>query len=273
MIDHQSIALFFNCYDFMTPKEKKVAETLSDFWLAKTTSSKKNYKIYPAIATLAKKSGCSDRTVNRFLKKYDFLFSKIKGRYLWKGKISDPKYEIERQGRFLANEYNLDGGFFEIVAFLKCKKITKNWKKVRLSIVNNVNQNQELTLFIMGFEKWVMNIKMSHGLSEKCRTTSCIPFSSKKNLDKRISGTERSSDQSSGKKILLNPLLDFIEVPNLNESALSHAARHASMDVIRRVNNSYRYKKDRAQPIYNPSAWFIKAVQSEMVFSARLICK
>lgn len=238
MLDSQSIALFLNCYDFMSRTEKRVAEVLSDFWLANRTSKVPNSKIHPSINRIAQKSRCCARSVNRFLKKYQFLFTKVKGRYLWKGKISDPLNEIERQGRFLANEYDLNQGFFELLAFLKYKKITKNWKKVRLSVVTNVNQNQELTLFIYGFEKWVMNIKMSHGLSEKCRTISCIPFSSKKNLDYKVPPT------SVGPSTLI---YDY----RLKKDTLRFADRFCTYSVVKDARNDYDWFK-KTNTIYSP---------------------
>lgn len=267
----KNASLFINCFDFMKPAEKRISIVLSDFWLAKKMGGNPKSKIHPSIATIAKKSKCCARTVNRYLKNFEFLFSKVRGRYIWSGKIDDRKYQTERQGRFLANEYDLDQGFFEFIAFIKYKKFTNYWEKVRLSITSKMSENQELTMKILEYDLWVMNMQMSHGLSEKCRTISCI--SSSKHQEIRISGKERENAQNFGGSLLRNELLDGIQVQGLNEKALGYANRHASKEVIRRVNLSYAFNRDRGNTIYHPSAWFIKAVQTEMKFESRLLCR
>lgn len=248
----------------LTPTKLKILVTLCH--QKKRQDEKEILSIFPSRKTIAKWSGCSEESVKKFLQFFR--------------KIGLPGVEIAERwdrvkGKNLSNVYHVDDVLYKMVALISDLGWIKKWRTKKVEVARELDADP--TYLQRCFETRKRQFLKGKSTSyEHIRTPSPpsnIPTikDSIKEARYRISERDRASAQLSGQKILMNPILPFIEIQGLNREAIAHADRHASKEVLRRVNLSYRYKKDRNQEIYDPSKWFVAAVDSELLFSAKMI--
>lgn len=156
----QSFSFQINVFHMMSRTERKIAVAYADMY----SSSKFNkwHKLFFSQDYLCKKSGCNRRSLYRFNQKYSYLVqTKL-------GKFNTLKKKRETNTTFI------DPYFFEVIAWLKYKKLIGIVSVRKSSFIRQVNENEHLMMSKFGFYFGVMNNKMSHKECVKCPNISSI---------------------------------------------------------------------------------------------------
>lgn len=224
-----------NVYDMMTPKEKKIALYFSKFYVV--SESKKMKKVYPGQDKICEKVGCSRSTITRFLSKFSFLFKITQDRLfptsVWRNNI-----------------YKLNRFFFEVVAWLKYKKLILPTGELSRNFVREANDNQELVMKKIGFFFGVVNNTMTHGGAEKRRTNSY----------KSRDIVPPSAIQPSAV-----PFSDCLrEIRGLGRKALHFITRFGSRYAVQQTVEDYVFNLKKNNPIRYLDAWFISRLKAHL---------
>ncbi len=146
--------------ELMTKTERKIC--LAFLWFYEQLLLGKHSQVYPELSTIAKITGCSTRTVLRFIKKFD-------------GQIFQKQSRTTTHGKQTSNLYLLDNFFFEWVMIFDKLGYIANWETYgHKEIINNIHADPDYFLRLLDsrglLEGIVMNMKCHTASGSKCHT-------------------------------------------------------------------------------------------------------
>lgn len=243
------LAQHVNIWDLMTKKEKEISKKLlAQFCAAKRDELEgKKSDFFFSQQRLAKKIGCCRSTVQRYLKKYNFILN-----------------NQHQQAKWCANTYLLDKDFFETLWLMERRGILSNWHKQRRSVMMQLFDDPRLLIKKWGYYKGVMNNEMNHGGVSKTGKMNHHPNSSSYKHNKC------TGKQPTDQRYISQPKNRFEAIKALPLNGLSFKMRDRFMEtweicpaILPKITAEIYNAQWEDGCIYNPNAFLashLKAV-------------